>query len=601
MHAVACADDLIAVLMDGASASFLVALDRGDPQLLHTRPATREGIATFLPDRMTEQLSSLSAEQQQENKYLRGARLREIVKERVTRWLECRQDEIHRIADSLIEKDEYPARPHDIRELVMLKLNNAILDLCVGQPNPEVVFHLKILTLMTASWGTEAFRAQLFSRLGDHRTSSFPFVVKYLVRDKAPRVPPLPDVSPTSIVDLAATVSSVCPQAEIVARAVDAFCDKRGFLNDYLDIDKKVEPSYSEAYDQIREYSTKSPGGLYVPKSVALREHRRVGYRIPEGVVCAIGLLGMIEVLLAQVRFVLEGIGSTRVRPTDAVRRILQSDAKFLSRDTNEDLDLIFPQRGLSLRDLMAHGAFFFADVTLAERSVGLIVRCFRGLVGDILRHQSRQAILSRSHEGISLISESSVGVMEEQLRGAPLTGKMKDIEEIEKATEVIKLLTPDKIHFFRAAMMAWASRKAQTPIDVCYGLILGVIVVEELLRARFEEDAEVTLRVTPDGEKCMKFELAILDDTPGNLLEKHALERVFGSAVLKEPFPKVVLAVRQIRDAVMHGRWSDLAGHEQAAHDLVLKWLLSVAGTLQIERAVLDDDDGRRDYEAHT
>lgn len=172
-----------------------------------------------------------------------------------------------------------------------------------------------------------------------------------------------------------------------------------------------------------------------------------------------------------------------------------------------------------------------------------------------------------------------------------PLTGRYS----WRSAWQKMELLIPDKFEMARTASLLWVSGQEDARCgrgDNTHhfaAIHAGLVVLEELFRAVYERHGRRVLRVQNDGPDRVRCELAILDNRAGELLDPAALRDITDTAECHESFAEMMVAVRELRDHVLHAAWHALADEPQMHHHLIAKaiyWLCD-----GVEMPIASDD----------
>ncbi|MEZ4224711.1 MAG: hypothetical protein R3B13_27415 [Polyangiaceae bacterium] len=110
-----------------------------------------------------------------------------------------------------------------------------------------------------------------------------------------------------------------------------------------------------------------------------------------------------------------------------------------------------------------------------------------------------------------------------------------------------------------------------------------GLLVsLEDLFRAVAERRGHPVLRVSRQESGVVKLELAVLDGTAGNLLSPDAMSQVFGDE--RPQLGTAFAAMKAFRDAVFHGRLSEISAHGFAFAHLAAKLLFALSASIDPE-----------------
>lgn len=276
------------------------------------------------------------------------------------------------------------------------------------------------------------------------------------------------------------------------------------------------------------------------------------------------------------------------------LRRV--QNAVKLSPQTVSALDTVFDQRSLNLRDAMAHGAFFAAD---EERLAAVLAGLSHGLAnltGDLHTARLNQQVYDAPRWDAGWVLPEGVRqtIREQYQPEHNLRRSFLDRPDPQRACAelmaVLMALTPDKWLMCQAAFLLWVSgqmEEGQGQGDDTHhfaAILAGLAALEELFRASYEVHSQSVLRTCRDGTDRVKCELAILDDQPRQLLDPQLLRSVFGELYEQEEFRQGLVAVRTIRDAVLHGAWSALTDPPVLYSHLVMKLLFTICETVGVK-----------------
>jgi hypothetical protein len=328
---------------------------------------------------------------------------------------------------------------------------------------------------------------------------------------------------------------------------------------------------------------------------VALGEARRSTIRLPDGVICAVSLGVLIESVLRQVASALNLGGSLSTRGAELLRRV--GPAACLSPRTRELLAVVFDQHSLNLRDAMAHGAFFAADQTRLESVLAGLSQSLNHLSLDLIAAGVETTVYQapRWDEGRTLDTKVRATLAQEYGPGQNLTtvifsrGRYSWMDAWRK----MELLIPDKFEMAQAASLLWVSGQEDAKLgrgdDTHHfaAIFAGLVVLEELFRAVYEQHGRRVLRVQDDGPDRVRCELSILDSRAGDLLDPTALRSITDTLECHDSIAEMMMAVREVRDHVLHGTWNALTDAPEMYHHLIVKaiyWLCDGISLMPIE-----------------
>lgn len=103
---------------------------------------------------------------------------------------------------------------------------------------------------------------------------------------------------------------------------------------------------------------------------------------MPDGAICCVGLGITLESVLFQLRAALGLAGARNARGNDLLRRL--RDRTQLRPITVERLQAIFSEDSLSMRDALAHGAFFANEEIRVEGMVSGLSWALADLMQDV-------------------------------------------------------------------------------------------------------------------------------------------------------------------------------------------------------------------------
>lgn len=474
-----------------------------------------------------------------------------------------------------------------IQKLAHVLFNNRIYEASAEAANGPTSalsgFPLRGLRILTAlavgSKEAEPERIALLRTSCKDATSSFPYVIKRVTRDKLPQISFFSDGSHSSLRSFESLLLPVFPQYTNLLTAIDGYNSTgRCYLERRIDPLKPPDEKISHAFSRLPKRIKFD--GATLKKDDHLHSLRKQHYRIVEGAVCCTGMVGLLEVMLTQIQAMLGLTGGVQARGNELVSKLIA--ARPMSQDLADRLNIVYPKYDLGMRDLLSHGLFVFQDLRTLSKTLHGLAATIGALVREVYEPLCAQSQLSV--QGRDLLSQEARSTILEQAKNAPLETKLDaKLEKLMKSTDTVKYMTSDKATQYKAAWMLWGdSSNGNNGFAAFYGMMLIVGVFESLFRAVFRvadaPEVFVTHEVSSNSVKC---EYAIIDDRAHNLLNPIGLSKVFGKTASDKDFQEVLRAGKEVRDVVMHGRWIELAGLECQALELLLK--LSYALSLAI------------------
>jgi hypothetical protein len=562
------------VRLDRADASLLRRTSDAVPEALHHKLETRlitaaeEPIATALPS----------------NKHARDKRLRTIIRQELTHFTE-----LNRIIDWAFreqDRDDF-TRPQVLRELVLRHLSTRaateVRQLSAADPDAEPKRRLKVLTSIATPGGSQDSRAALLRALTTGSTAAFPYILKYIAPGALPVIRSFEKTAAPTLAGLTPPLIAKFPGADLVHECLRRYIGREGVLTHFMDPDAPITGKLARAFDALDEFVPRHAGGLFVPKGLALSENRRDRFRMPDGIACGLGLATLTECLLRQAVVAKNWGGPKNARGGELVARVQAQIA--LSPETVANLEVIFDQRSLSLRDAMAHAAFFADDEARVEAVVGGLSQTLALLVNDLaVANVLGDALAAPRWDAGGALDAAQLALIDEQYGpGYNIVDQIRDDEARDHVFKVLSVATPDKRLLGSAAFLLWISGQrdehAGEPFDDAqqFAALFGsLLTLEELVRALYEANSQRVLRVTPGGD-VVRCHLAMLDDQPGELLERRALEALFRHFGIEEKFVSSFLAVRAVRDLAFHGCWEALPKPWARYTHLVVKLIFTL------------------------
>ena len=155
------------------------------------------------------------------NPYFRGAYLRNIINGEI----QVKKDDIKRSIENIfISKDtDIICSPQIVKNWFVHEFKNYCFDECSAtfDDDKNIKLHLKILTALTSSVSNRIDRRTILSNIIDDKTSSFPFVVKYIDYDKnlvQPNIPKSINLYTNWFND---DLMKICPQSQYLINSLE--------------------------------------------------------------------------------------------------------------------------------------------------------------------------------------------------------------------------------------------------------------------------------------------------------------------------------------------------------------------------------------------
>jgi hypothetical protein len=354
--------------------------------------------------------------------------------------------------------------------------------------------------------------------------------------------------------------------------------------------DDGITESLARAFDELPEYVPRHSGGILMPKELALSESRRDRFRMPDGIACALGIATLTESLLRQVVSAKKWGGPQNARGGELVTRVGANVA--LAPGTVANLQVIFDQRSLSLRDAMAHAASFADDEARVDSVVGGLSQTLALLVRDLAAAKVLDEALAapRWDAGTALDPAYLARIDEQYGPGLNIVDQLRDDDARKHVFKVLATATPDKRLLGSAGFLLWISGQRDEHAGQQFddaqqfaALFGSLLTLEELLRALYEANGQRVLRVAP-GSGVVRCHLAMLDDQPGELLERPCLETLFRHYGIEENCVNSFLAVKAVRDLAFHGCWEALPKPWARYTHLVVKLIFTLCSIAHFE-----------------
>lgn len=224
-------------------------------------------------------------------------------------------------------------------------------------------------------------------------------------------------------------------------------------LETFLPPDAPITNANREAFQTLPAFVQREEFGLVLPREIALQENRRDRYRMPDGAICCVGLGITWESVLFQLSYALGLAGARNARGNDLIRRL--RDRTQLRSITLDRLQLIFSEDSLSMRDALAHDAFFANDEIRVEGMVSGLSWALADLMQDV---QAAGINLGphRWDAGRSLDANDQAIFEQQQIGGLNLIHQA-DVEEMQRLIfRVLNRLAPNKALLGKFALILW-------------------------------------------------------------------------------------------------------------------------------------------------
>lgn len=566
----------------------LKALDRADAALLQVGTMDRAVLNNCLIDQIAQSSEPLLTSTCPDNPHARGGRLRTLVQAELVR----RTSELAKALDDLFEAEgtDRLAEPQAVKARVLAEISNRILtELISLKPADSEVApkrRLKALTALATPGGDREHRDSVLANLGDGNTAGFPYLLKYITRDAVPQIHALEAIQGITTDGFSGALESLLPEAAWVRACLERYQGGAGILEQFVDATGIPSGDLTQKFENLPSFIPAKPNGILMPKAHAFEQNRHARFRMPDGVVCALGMSSLIESILRQAVSAF-GLGPVvSPRAATVIKRLC--DASKISQGLAELLKPLFDQRSLAVRDALSHGAFFADDPVRLHNTIGVLSEMLKLLVAEL----EPAGILSKQRWDFSeRLSAADIATIDQQFEpGLNLADQLLDDDTRKHIFAVTKALVPDKRMMAWAGFLLWVSGQhdAKTsgnsdPVKEYVALMANLCVVEELFRAIYEIHGRRIMIITPDGNDRARCELAMLDDNAGHLLAPAAITAVFPEQVLQKPFQDSIAALRSIRDKALHGIWAALPGPMSKYAHLVVKLLATLCSTCKI------------------
>jgi hypothetical protein len=523
-------------------------------------------------------------------KYHSGMPLRRMI----ANHIEYDMDSVNRAFDSLCESrdsDWFPSNDA-VRHETLTRFANLVRLECIqdvttpASDERPLKARLKALTVLIDNGIPHTRRLMTLRALTDPSTRALPYVARYLFPGQAPALAALPAEDKLELGGFSDDLVRCGPEASMARDAAERFDRKEGLFGDFADVDAPTPAQHAGQFAKLPGFVPDATSPLLVPKGEAVPRHRANRYRIPDGIVAALGLSIVLEWTLRQGTMAADAGAHQKPRAADLVKRLLEKGA--ISQGTADLLKPVFDSPALSLRDAVAHGAFFGDDPLLIHRGVAAMSRALKLLVDDLARTAPRAFAVERWDKGASLDPKHTALAGDQLKTGLVVFDQIGEAER-QHLFGVLREITPDKrflgqasFVFFAKSYRSVASRKEHARPELFASCLGSLVTLEDLFRAVLEREGKRVLRVEADAHGVVKCQLAILDVSPGNLLDPSALTTVLGAnatTMVAEAFA----AARSFRDGLMHGRLSLLSSGAFAFSHLLMKLLFVLSGSVRL------------------
>ncbi|QRN97516.1 hypothetical protein JRI60_00015 [Archangium violaceum] len=582
------AEAFIASIWPTCSPENLLALAEERPDALIRKRGLPDTLRQVLVRHLVSKVQEPLARALPDNDGVHGGRLRKLVDSRVER----RWDEVRRAAEERLEghPSECLAPPSGIRARALPLLADLCRRECLSAGatgNLEVLRHLKQLTALLTYEGPRAKLAAILQQLEDGRTRRFPYVLRYLSPGDLPRIRrfPSPAGEPT-LAGFTPRLLELFPHAARLQSALDRYLRKEGILSRYLDERRPLSPELQQRFDALPELVPTTPGGVLMPKHEALMLSRKHRNSLPDGIVCAVGVGILLEWLLRQaLQATRPDCNVKNLRGRQLLER-LSARTGLVSPMTLQRLEIVFSQRGLSLRDALSHAAFFADDEALLHETLTGLTQTLASLLEDLERSGHMQLMLTTPRwDGTWTLAPEHATTFQKQFQRQ---NNLLDIPQVEYLrANLFRLFNdfiPDKRLLAQASFLFFVTsgRRAGAPHsdDERFVSLLGTFIAfEEFLRALLEEQGIDTLLISADGE-AVKTELAILAEAPGQLFAQDRRVALYGTGRESDDLAlqRNIDAVRALRDLLFHGAWDAWSFPDDYAIHLALKLMMEAS-----------------------
>ena len=529
------------------------------------------------------------------NKYARGAKLKGIVRIAVQR----RGAQIREAAHRFFERkaNDRFADATRTRELVIKELFRRMFTelqaLGASPIEDEPKRRLKTLTALGTPGSTPAQRAALLMQITDGKTASFPYILKYLSPGEVPVQLTFAAKQTASLGGFTPALNSLVPEASLVMSALDDYLQHNGVLSAFMPATGPVMEENAAAFERLPDVVQRESGGLYVAKEMQLARNREERYRLPDGIVCAVGATVVLESLLRHAQRTLGLPASVNAR--GHVLATVLASAIALATETQRCLSVVFGGGQMALRDAVAHGAFVANDEDRIQDVLGGLMRTLALLVDDLNRSPQSATIFAGPHYAAGeRLDPAHEATFEVQHTGNLNLFLNPDVRRLRThCFQVLARLIPDKSLLGRSAVLIWAdldttetAKLTGRPAAEFVGIVAGLIALEELFRAIHESYGHRVLIVAEDSPTLLKCELSILDTRVGRLLDPARLADIFGVQWSEAEFQESVAAVIALRNAVLHGGWASLTLPKVCYLHLVVKLIMTLCASVSVTLA---------------
>ncbi len=446
------------------------------------------------------------------SKHHTGPGLRRIVAAQVDYdW-----DAIRRRFDERSEtrQSDWFARNEGIRRAALLRLADQLRKACIADvagpaaDERPLKARLKALTILIDERIPPDARAATLRALADPSTRSLPYVARYFFPDQLPALAALPKEDALDLGGFSGDLVRCCPEAELIRDAVERFDRKEGLFGKFADVDAPPRAEHTEQFAKLPAFLPDASSSLLVPKTEALPRHRAHRYRIPDGVVAALGLSILLEWTLRQGTLAAGAGAHEKARAADLTKRLL--DKGVITAATSDLLKPVFDCPTLSLRDAIAHGAFFGDDPQQMHRVLGGVARALGALVQDLGRSTPNAFTIARWDQSAALDAKHTALAAAQLKVGLVIFDQVGDADR-DHLFAVLRELTPDKrllgqasFLFFADSYRALSSRKEHARRGLLASCLGAMITLEDLFRAVLERIGERVLRIEATNRREM-------------------------------------------------------------------------------------------------
>ena len=446
----------------------IIRLDRADVALLSPSLGVPEAFKERLKDKLASAAETKLKESLAGNPHARGSKLKLLIDQEVESQIATLRGLAERISAS--RPTSTLASPETVRRrairLLASKVATELRALPAACDESEPKRRLKLLTALLTPGGKPDQRAAMLRGIVDGRTASFPYVLKYLVDGADPTIRTFTAPGPATLAGFTAELEGAFPEAKLIRTCLERYLKREGVLCRFIAPESDITPHLADAFGRLPDPVPRQAGGIVMPKSMALAEARRDRFRIPDGVVCAVGLATLLESLLRQTVTSLKLGAAAKARGGELVRRV--GEKLPLREETKESLKIVFDQRSLSLRDAMSHSAFFADDEARLDAVIAGLSRTLALLVEDLVASSQLGAILAHNRwDKDERLSPDDIATLTEQFQpGLNLVDQLLDDTARKHVFTVIKTLTPDKRLLGWSGFLLWVSGQHDEKVD---------------------------------------------------------------------------------------------------------------------------------------